>query len=92
MSRDILVAAPGEYAMPQGLTMKIYSRGRRLFLDWPQDGIAEVFATSDGRFFCPQLTFSELGSPWLQIIEDRPGVITRIKGSYEGGVEFLRVR
>jgi CubicO group peptidase (beta-lactamase class C family) len=92
VSRDILVAAPGEYAMPQGLTMKIYSRGRRLFLDWPQNGIAEVFATSDGRFFCPQLTFSELGSPWLQVIEDRHRVVTSIKSSDEGGVEFRRVR
>jgi CubicO group peptidase (beta-lactamase class C family) len=92
VSRDIVIAVPGEYAIPEGLTMKVYSRGTRLFIDWPQDGVAEVFATSDGRLFCPQLTFSELGSPWLQVIEDRPGVVTRIKSSDEEGVEFRRVR
>jgi hypothetical protein len=29
-------------------------------------GSAEIFATPGGRFFYPQLTFSDLVSPWLQ--------------------------
>jgi hypothetical protein len=71
--------------------IKIFSRESRLFLDWLPNGIAEVFGTPSGRFFCPQLIFSDFGSPWLQFIEDRYGITTKILVSDNGRGELRRI-
>jgi CubicO group peptidase (beta-lactamase class C family) len=91
VSPHTLMGSTGEYKMGDEIKIKIYSRGDRLFLDWRNNGIAEVFATPGGRHFCPQLIFSDVGSPWLQFIEDNHGITTRILASDEGSAEFRRV-
>lgn len=91
MTQRTLAQAPGEYKMDAGVTIEIYSRGPRLFLNWPGFGIAEVFATPDGRGFCPQLIFSDLGSPWLRFVHGRDGIVTKILADDDGGVELRRV-
>ena len=73
------------------MTFEILSRDGRLLLDWPRLGMAEIFATADGRFFCPQLTFSDFGSPWLRFINGRDGKTEKILAGDDGGVELLRV-
>ena len=91
MSRRTLTASPGKYRMGDTVIFEIRSRGARLFLDWPRLGIAEIFATADGRFFCPQLIFSDFGSPWLRFINGRDGKVEKILADDDGGVELSRV-
>jgi hypothetical protein len=87
----VLTTSPGRYRLGDSLTFQIFARDGRLFIDWPGAGIAEVFATAGGRFFCPQLTFSELGSPWLQLVSDRQGRVTKIRADDDGSVEIPRI-
>lgn len=91
VSRRTLTASPGKYRMGDTVIFEILSRDDRLLLDWPRLGMAEIFATADGRFFCPQLTFSDFGSPWLRFINGRDGKIEKILADDDGGVELLRV-
>lgn len=91
VSTHTLVGSTGEYKIGDELTIRIYSRGDRLFLDWPNNGIAEVFATLSGRFFCPQLIFSDLGSPWLQFVEDHRGITSKMLAGDDGSAELRRV-
>jgi CubicO group peptidase (beta-lactamase class C family) len=65
ISRRTLASTVGTYEVDGIATIRIYRQGNRLLLDWPGNGVAEVFATPDGRLFCPPLTFSEVGTPWL---------------------------
>ena len=87
---EVLSALAGRYV--SGSTqLVLYRRGSRLLLNWPSNGIAEVFATPDGRFFCPPLVFSDTGSPWLQAVRDSKGVATKILAGDDGSIEFRRV-
>lgn len=63
---DVLAAAVGRYSFNTDTTIQVFARDGRLYLHWPRNGNAEIFGTPDGRFFCPQLTFSELGDPFLR--------------------------
>ena len=62
----MLSAAVGKYSLDAGTFIRVFARDERLYLNWPRNGEAEIFGTPDGRFFCPQLTFSELGDPFLR--------------------------
>jgi hypothetical protein len=92
VSPAALAGTTGKYELGNQLTIKIFSQDGRLFLDWPNNGIAEVFATPDGRYFCPQLTFSDIGSPWLQFIPGDGGITASILGSDAGSAEFQRIQ
>jgi len=91
VSRQTLTASAGKYRMGDTVIFEIRSRGAHLFLDWPRLGMAEIFATADGRFFCPQLIFSDFGSPWLRFISGRDGKVEKILADDDGGVELSRV-
>jgi hypothetical protein len=41
-----------------------------------------VFRTPDGSYFCPPLTFSELGDPQLRFLLDASGKVQKISASY----------
>jgi CubicO group peptidase (beta-lactamase class C family) len=87
----VLTAGPGKYRLDETLTFEVYFRERRLFIELPDSGAAEIFATPGGRYFCPQLTFSPLGSPWLQFVNGGDGLTTKILADDDGSVELLRV-
>jgi CubicO group peptidase (beta-lactamase class C family) len=87
---DILDAGTGQYALGN-ITITLLRRGDRLFLDWPTNGVTEVFAVPDGRFFCPPLIFSDVGSPWLQFVRGFHGVVTTIRAGDDGRLEFHRL-
>ena len=89
ISRHTLMSTVGTYKLDEVATIKIYRQRKRLFLDWPSNGVAEVFATPGGRLFCPQLTFSDVGTPWLRPLED--GATTRIIVDDDESVAFRRV-
>jgi CubicO group peptidase (beta-lactamase class C family) len=90
MRADLLDASAGLYAMGN-IKISLYRRDDRLYLDWPTNGVAEIFATPDGRFFCPPLTFSDVGSPWLQFVRGPEGVVSRILAGDDGSIEFHRL-
>jgi hypothetical protein len=88
----VLTQSPGKYRLDETLTFEVYSRQRRLFIELPDSGTAEIFATPSGRYFCPQLSFSPLGSPWLQFVNSGDdGLTTKILADDDGSVELLRV-
>lgn len=92
VSSHTLESSIGDYVLGDEARIHIFSDGNRLFVNWPGAGKAEIFAASDGRFFCPPLTF-ELGSPWLQFVEDRKGATTSaILGAPHGSAKFTRVQ
>jgi hypothetical protein len=91
VSEHTLTATPGEYELGGQVRIEILARGPRLFLSWPGSGVAEIFATSTGRFLCPPLTFSDVGSPWLQFVDERDGLTTRILAAPGGSAELRRV-
>jgi CubicO group peptidase (beta-lactamase class C family) len=91
ISARTLTSIVGTYELDDIVTIKIYRERRRLLLDWPGSGVAELFATPDGRLFCPQLTFSEIGTPWLRAVEDHGGVVTRILIEDDESAAFRRV-
>lgn len=92
ISRRTLMSTVGTYKLDEVATIKIHRQRNRLFLDWPGNGVAEVFATSDGRLFCPQLTFSDIGTPWLHPLEDDDGATKRIIVDDNETVAFRRVK
>jgi hypothetical protein len=51
--------------------------------------VAEIFSTETGRFFCPPLIFSDVGSPWLTLSEDG-GKIVKISTG-DGDAQFQRI-
>lgn len=91
ISRQTLMSTVGTYKLDEVATIKIYRQRKRLFLDWPGNGVAEIFATSDGRLFCPQLAFSDVGTPWLRPLEDHDGATTRIIVDDDESVAFQRI-
>lgn len=90
VSAEVLGAAAGHY-LSGGTRITIYSDGNRLLLEWPTNGVAEVFAVPGGRFFCPPLTFSDVGSPWLKFVRDSKGIVTKILAGDDGSIEFRRL-
>ncbi|MDP9014231.1 MAG: beta-lactamase family protein [Pseudomonadota bacterium] len=92
VSSHTLTSSVGDYSVGNDTTIHIFSKGNRLFVNWPGNGNAEIFATASGRLFCPQLTFSDLGSPWLKFVEDGAGVTTAILGAPNGAARLLRLR
>lgn len=82
MPQDMLAAAASEYALDDHTRIILFARGNRLFLRWPGNGDAEVFRTPDGSYFCPPLTFSELGDPQLRFLLDASGKVQKISASY----------
>lgn len=86
-----LAANVGRYALDDQVQLRFYAKGRRLFLDWPLNGTAEVFWTATGRYFCPQLTFSDLGSPWLRFITGKDGRAEKIIAGYRDSAELRRI-
>lgn len=91
MSPHTLTSTIGTYKLDDVATIKIYRQRHRLFLDWPSNGVAEIFATSNGRLFCPQLTFSDVGTPWLRPLEDQDGRTTRIIVDDDQSLAFRRI-
>jgi len=79
---NVLASATGRYAFGKDSFIDIYADGRRLFLHFPGNGNAEVFRTSDGQFFCPQLTFSDFGDPRLRFERADNGKVDKIIASY----------
>ena len=90
MRTDILEASAGRYALGN-IKIALYRRNDRLMLKWPSNGTAEVFATPDGRLFCPPLTFSDVGSPWLRLVRRPTGVASRIVAGDDGSIELRRL-
>ncbi|MGB6603604.1 MAG: serine hydrolase domain-containing protein [Steroidobacteraceae bacterium] len=82
MPQDMLSAAAGEYTLGDHTRITLFARGDRLFLRWPGNGDAEVFHTPDGSYFCPPLTFWELGDPRLRFLLDASGKVQEIIASY----------
>jgi CubicO group peptidase (beta-lactamase class C family) len=91
VSSRVLVTGPGTYRLGDGLTLRIRTEGQRLLLEYPGNGVAEVFATADGRYFCPQLIFSDLGSPWLGFSENADGSVIQILAGDDASAEFRRI-
>lgn len=87
---DILQRSSGQYSMGD-IRIRLYRNGDRLYLDWPTNGIAEVFAAPDGRFFCPPLIFSDVGSPWLRFVSGTKDVMTKILAGDDESAEFTRL-
>jgi len=86
----VLTAAPAQYALDD-IRITLFRRGPRLFVEWPTNGTAEVFATADGRLFCPPLIFSDIGTPWLRLHETATGTVTGILAGDGEQLEFRRL-
>jgi CubicO group peptidase (beta-lactamase class C family) len=82
MPHDTLLRAAGQYALDGNNIIRIFARGHRLYLHWLGFGDAEIFRAPDGRLFCPQLTFSDLGDPYLHLVPDARGRVGAIKAGY----------
>jgi CubicO group peptidase (beta-lactamase class C family) len=91
--QELISASVGYYKLDANLQLQLFRKGKRLFLNWPSDGEAEVFMTSGGRLFCPALIFSQLGSPWLTFVRANTGgkMVTKILADDDGSQAFLRV-
>jgi CubicO group peptidase (beta-lactamase class C family) len=87
----MLTASTGKYSTGGAVIFEVFSREGRLFLDWPGFGIAELFATPAGTFFCPQLTFSDLGNPWLQFVSGSDGRAAKVLVGDDGTMELRRI-
>jgi CubicO group peptidase (beta-lactamase class C family) len=64
---DVIAAAVGNYSLDANASVRVFAEDQRLYVHWPRSGNAEIFRTPDERLFCPQLTFSELGNPFLRL-------------------------
>jgi CubicO group peptidase (beta-lactamase class C family) len=91
VSSKNLVRAPARFRVSQGVTYEIHALGDKLYLDGPGFGTTEIFETPDGRLFCPQLTFSDLGSPWLRFVFDERGYLTMVLADDDGSVVLPRI-
>jgi CubicO group peptidase (beta-lactamase class C family) len=89
--RRIRVGAVGMFRS-ENTKIQLVARGKKLFLEWPTEGTAEVYATDDGRLFCPPLTFSDLGSPWLRLVFGQNGKISALEAADDGSGKFVRVK
>lgn len=82
------LAAVGRYSLDANTSIRVFARDRRLYLNWPRSGDAEIFSAPDGRIFCPQLTFSELGDPFLRFRAASSGTVREMLGA--GGQVVMR--
>jgi len=87
---DMLSRSAGQYRLNDRLVLRIHPRKSRLFLDWPGNGSAEIFATAGGRFFCTPLWLSELGSPWLRFVTGPNGQVSKIVAGFGESIEMPR--
>jgi hypothetical protein len=89
---DLIAASVGKYRLDADHTMQLVEKGQHLFIEWPGDGEAEVFAAPGGRLSCPQLIFSDFGSPWLRFVRTDAGgkTVTKILAADDGSQAFLR--
>jgi CubicO group peptidase (beta-lactamase class C family) len=88
---DVTSSAVGRYALDANTSVRVFARKSRLYLEWPRSGVAEIFATTDGRLFCPQLTFSELGDPFLRLRKAPDGLVEALLGA-DGQAVLRRVQ
>ena len=90
---DLIVASVGKYRLDADHTMQLTRKGEHLFIEWPGDGEAEIFATPGGRLFCPQLIFSDFGSPWLRFVRPDAGgkTVTKILAADDESQPFMRL-
>jgi CubicO group peptidase (beta-lactamase class C family) len=88
--QELINASIGQYRLDDEDTFKIFEKNKHLFIDWPGEGEAEIFATPSGRMFCASLPF---GSPWLTFVRANEGenVVTKILAAHDGSQAFLRV-
>lgn len=91
LSSKNLIRERVRFEVTEGVTLVLHSRGTRLFVDGPGFGTAEVFETADGRLFCPQLTFSDLGSPWMRFEFNALGEVTKLRTYDDGSVVLDRL-
>lgn len=89
VSAEVLAASPGEYGWDD-VKFALLRRGNRLFIDWPDNGLAEVFATADGRYFCTQLAMSNF-SPYLRFVRGAGGTVVKILAGDGGRIELRRL-
>jgi len=85
----LLASAAGKYRF-ETISVDIYARRNRLFIHWPSNGEAEIFMVDARRAFCPPLTFSDVGSPWLTFVDDS-GRVGSILAGDDAGLKFSRV-
>ena len=90
VSAELLSRSAGQYRFDDLIGFRIYPSKDRLFLDWKTNGTAEIFATPSGRFFCPQLWFSDLGSPWLRFVTGPDGLVSKIVAGVDESIEIRR--
>jgi CubicO group peptidase (beta-lactamase class C family) len=87
-----LLNARTRFRLGDGYELEIYPRGRELFIEGPDFVTSQVFEVPDGRLFCPQLTFSDLGSPWLQLVFESDGRVSKLRADDDGSVVLDAVR
>jgi CubicO group peptidase (beta-lactamase class C family) len=91
VSSKNLVLSPARFRVSQDVSFEVRAGGNKLYLDGPGFGTAEIFETPDGRLFCPQLTFSDLGSPWLRFVFDEYGDFIKMLADDDGRVVLPRI-
>ena len=89
--RKLIKASTGQYRLNDEDTFRIFEKKQHLFIDWPGEGEAEIFATPSGRMFCASLPY---GSPWLTFVRTNNGkkIVTKILAAHDGRRAFLRVQ
>jgi CubicO group peptidase (beta-lactamase class C family) len=89
--QELIRASIGQYRLDDEDTFRIFEKKQLLFIDWPGEGEAEIFATPSGRMFCASLPF---GSPWLTFVRADKGkrIVTKILAAHDGNHAFLRVK
>ena len=89
--QTLIKASIGQYRLDEEDTFRIFEKKQHLFIDWPGEGEAEIFATPSGRMFCASLPF---GSPWLTFVRANRGkkIVTKILAAHDGRQAFLRVK
>jgi CubicO group peptidase (beta-lactamase class C family) len=88
--QELIKASVGRYRLDEEDSFRIFEKMEHLFIDWPGEGEAEIFATPSGRMFCASLPF---GSPWLTFVRADKGkrIVTKILVAHDGSYAFLRV-
>jgi CubicO group peptidase (beta-lactamase class C family) len=89
--QELIDASIGQYRLDDEDTFRIIAKKQHLFIDWPGEGQAEIFATPSGRMFCASLPF---GSPWLTFVRANKGkkIVTKVLAAHDGRQAFLRVK
>jgi CubicO group peptidase (beta-lactamase class C family) len=78
---EVTAQAVGHYSLDANTSVRVFAKDQRLFIHWPRSGKAEIFQTPDERLFCPQLTFSELGNPFLRLRAAKHGAPGELLGA-----------